>query len=159
MAIKSDQLLINVIIPTLKYLDLYSESAANLLLGTAAQESHMGTYLKQVNGPALGIYQIEPATHEDVLKNFLYYRPELYKKVGALCSAADFYGDRRQDLICNLRYATAIARCIYARFQEKLPEADDVEGLAKYWKRYYNTEKGKGTVEEFKVNYEKFVNI
>ena len=40
---------------------------------------------------------------------------------------------------------------------EKLPNSYDIEGLAKYWKKYYNTEGGKGTVEKFIEKYEKYV--
>ena len=42
------------------------QSAIDLLLGTAAQESAFGTYLRQVNGPALGAFQMEPATFKSV---------------------------------------------------------------------------------------------
>lgn len=39
----------------------YSEEAENLLMGTAAQESALGEYIRQLgNGPALGIFQMEP---------------------------------------------------------------------------------------------------
>ena len=38
-----------------------------------------------------------------------------------------------------------------------LPDADNVAELAHYWKLYYNTPEGKGTVEEFIKNYELLV--
>lgn len=67
MSINCEQLRLYVIRPTLEKIELWSEAAENLLLGTTAQESHMGTYIKQVGkGPALGIYQMEPATHKDI---------------------------------------------------------------------------------------------
>lgn len=55
----------HVVVPVLKYLEPeipYSESAVNLLLMTAAHESRGGTYLKQINGPALGVYQMDQLT-------------------------------------------------------------------------------------------------
>ena len=54
-----------------------AEYAAVLLTGsgTAAVESRMGTYLRQIGGPALGIWQVEPATHLDCWDNWLDYRP------------------------------------------------------------------------------------
>ena len=70
-----------IIIPVLSKLDMYSESAANLLLGTAAIESDMGQFLRQINGPALGIYQMEPSTHLDIWQNYLQFREEMLKKV------------------------------------------------------------------------------
>ncbi|KAF0118141.1 MAG: hypothetical protein FD149_866 [Rhodospirillaceae bacterium] len=67
-----------VIRPTLLHLGLHSPAAEALLLGTAIQESRLGTYLRQTGGgPALGVYQMEPATHEDIWTNFLAYRPDL----------------------------------------------------------------------------------
>ena len=43
---------------TLKAIDLYSDEAVSLMLGTCAQESAFGRYRRQLgNGPALGIYQ------------------------------------------------------------------------------------------------------
>lgn len=135
-----------IIEPVLKTYDLYSEAAVNLLLGTCAQESRMGYYLKQVKGPALGIYQMEPATHNDILQNMPEYR-EVEKVRPSPPSA----------LIFDLTYATILCRLQYWRFPEPLPKANDLEGLAKYWKKYYNTEKGKGTVEQFVRNYYKYV--
>ena len=35
------------------------------------------------------------------------------------------------------------------RVPKKLPKASDLEGQAKYWKTFYNTIKGKGTIEHF----------
>ena len=54
----------DVVRPVLKVMDKWSEAAENLVLGTAAKESAMGQDLRQRGGgPALGIYQMEPATH------------------------------------------------------------------------------------------------
>lgn len=49
--------------PVLRDFDLYSENAVNLILGTIAVESNMGRYYYQVNGPAIGIGQMEPNTY------------------------------------------------------------------------------------------------
>lgn len=47
-----------------------SSSAVNLLLGTAAQESAFGTYLRQIGGgPARGVFQMAPATAKDIWEN------------------------------------------------------------------------------------------
>lgn len=142
-----------IIKPTLKSIDLYSDAAENLLIGTCAQESKLGTYIKQVNGPALGIYQIEPATHKDVWENYLEFKPELANKVLLIGEKHD------ASLIVNLAYSTAIARIIYLRAPAELPLADDIGGLANYWKKYYNTELGKGKASEFIDNYRKLVGI
>ena len=152
MGIRCDQLREYVVRPVLKDLDLWSLAAENLLLGTAAQESQMGTYLHQVNGPACGIYQIEPQTHADVWTSYLRFRPELsakviqYGKAGVLAN-----------LTYSLAYATAIARIIYYRYSDELPAATDVPGLAALYKKRYNTYDGKASVQQFIDNYNKYI--
>lgn len=145
-----------VIRPTLEKIGLWSQAAENLLLGTAAHESLMGHYLRQQKGPALGIYQIEPQTHQDVWHHYLNYRKAMAGPIKQLVnSASDIPEDN--ELIINLAYATAIARIIYYRAPEKLPEADNVEGLASFWKKHYNTVAGKGSENEFITHYQQYV--
>lgn len=146
-----------VIKPTLEIIG-WSLAAENLLMGTAAQESQLGFYLKQINGPALGIFQIEPATHKDVWANYINYRPELKNKLAQIVTIKSPEW-LETHLVTNLAYSAAIARIIYMRAPEKLPDANEIEGMARYWKKYYNTDLGKGTVEEFKNNYKKLVEI
>ncbi len=160
MSIDKTQLKELIIEPVLGHLDLYSESAVQLLLGTAAAESNMGDYIKQVGGgPALGIYQMEPSTNQDVHDNYLSYRIGLKGKVNRLAFREDeslgmFQAD---EMIGNLYYATAMARIHYLRVPEALPEADDLDGLAHYWKKYYNTDFGKGTIIHFLKSWSKYV--
>ena len=66
-----------VIAPALDKLGLWSPSAEELVLGTAIVESGL-TYIRQWgDGPALGLWQVEPSTQNDLYTNFLNYRPEL----------------------------------------------------------------------------------
>jgi hypothetical protein len=140
-----------VIRPTLSKLDLWSKSAESLLIGTIAQESQAGYFLKQIKGPALGIYQIEPATHDDVWNNYLMFREELAAKVKKIANTTG-----SEELIHNLAYGTAIARIIYLRAPQALPFHKNIGEMAQYWKKYYNTEFGKGTVSAFIYNYSKY---
>lgn len=153
MSIDAKQLKLFVIVPVLAQLGLYSDSAVNLLLGTCAQESQLGTYLKQINGPALGIYQIEPNTHDDIWDNYLKYRGDLGGKILAIDSRDT------NNLITNLAYATAIARIIYLRAPDNIPAANDIAGLARFYKKYYNTPLGAATEEQFIDNYKRYVNV
>ena len=57
----------------------------------------------------------------------------------------------------NLGYATAMCRVHYRRVLEPLPGADDIPGLAEYWKQHYNTPLGRGTVGEFADKFERYV--
>ncbi len=134
-----------IVKPTLRQLQPhipYSEEAVELLVATATAESLRGTYVVQKGGPALGVYQMEPATHSDIWNNFLAYKDELYELL------EDEYTDEL-DLTANLRYATIMARLHYYRVKEPLPAADDLEAQARYWKDHYNTHLGKGTVDHF----------
>lgn len=157
MSIDCNQLRTLVVRPTLEYLGLWSQSAEELLLGTAAQESHLGTYIKQLDaGPAVGIYQMEPATSSDIWFNYLKYKQDLQVKIRELISNG-LKTSLSDHMIGNLYYATAMARVHYLRVPEKLPSAEDLPGLAKYWKKYYNTSLGRGTEKEFIDNYKRYV--
>ena len=156
-SLETDQLLELVIIPTLKYLNMDSPAAQNLLLGTAAHESAMGRYIKQIRGPALGIYQVEPATHDDIWINYLKYRPELAAKVRSLIPAFDGDIPPAENMIWDLRYATANARICYWRISEPLPDANDIPAMADYWDVHYNANPHKGFPHEFVAAYERYV--
>jgi len=148
------QLRQNVVQPVLQALDAYSKAAENLLIGTAVQESRL-EYLKQLGGgPACGLFQMEPATHDDIWTNYLAYQPDLRARIEAFAVP---HQDRHDQLAWNLAYATAMCRAHYRRVREALPDEGDVDGLARYWKRYYNTELGAGTVSEFKDKYIRYV--
>lgn len=99
--INSNELRLRVIRATLNAIDLYSPAAENLLLATCAHESLLGYFLKQHQGTALGIYQIEPATHTDLWQNYLNYRPELTTKINTLTRAYDRQPNDNE-LITNL---------------------------------------------------------
>lgn len=137
-----------VVVSALKAIGLYSEAAAELLLGTAIQESRL-QYLKQLgNGPAMGVFQMEPATYNDIWTNYLAYRPELAIKVGKL--SHKLHSD---SLATDLLFAAAMCRIHYLRVKDPLPEQGDYEAQAAYWKEYYNTYLGAGTEEEYMENW------
>lgn len=142
-----------VVVPVLESLGLHSEAAVDLLMGTCAQESQCGRYLKQLgNGPAMGIYQMEPATHRDLWENFLHHRPQLADKIAALAGRK---GPRPEEMIGNLNYATAMCRVHYFRRPEALPKT--LEGQAGYWKKFWNTSLGKGTIQQYLDNWGKYI--
>lgn len=147
------QLLTQVVQPTLTALTDEippTETAARLLMLTALHESKGGRYLKQVGGgPALGIFQMEPPTHDDIHKNFLAHRPRLQEIVFAVAGGRRTHPPSPSLLTYNLRYAAAMARVHYFRSPKPLPAADTgIKGLADYWKAVYNTDLGKGTPEK-----------
>lgn len=136
----------------LKKLDLHSEDATNLILGTIAQESGLGKFIKQLKGPALGVCQMEPFTFNDHINNYLAYNPVLKAKIREVSNCFEL---KSESLEYNLALSIAMCRVHYLRVDEALPK--DLPGYAKYWKKYYNTIKGKGTEIEFINNYKKYV--
>lgn len=147
------QLLTLIITPTLKELGLWSIPAERLILGTACQESECGRYIKQLNyGVALGIYQIEPVTHDDLWASFLSYRSDVLTRL-----IVPPNGQKRpaQDMIYDLRYATAMCRIHYLRVKEPIP--DNLPAQAAYYKKYYNTPLGKGTEDDYIRSWYRFI--
>lgn len=122
---------------------LYSRAAANLIVGTIATESHGGTYLWQLgNGPAIGIAQMEPAT-------FDWLQGKYGERYG-------FKDRQASEMAWDLKLAILLCRLRYLVVIDPLPRHDDLEGLAKYWKKYYNTIHGAGTVDGFISNYNRY---
>jgi len=133
--------------------NMYSEDAVELLMLTAATESHLGTYIKQTHGPALGIFQMEPTTLNDICTNYISYRSDLGDDVSNISGV---HYPSKLALESNLTYQILMARIHYRRVKEALPSKDNVEGMASYWKRYYNSSKGKGTVEKAVEAYKRY---
>lgn len=121
---------------------VYSEEAQELLMLTAAQESRLGTYLTQISGPALGIFQVEPYTYNDI-----------YNRVLSKRWKGSFSPDP-MSMIVNFDTSIMACRAKYLSIPEAIPK--DIEGMAKYWKKYYNTELGKGTYKEALDNYKRY---
>lgn len=145
--------LVNEVLKHLEPQIKYSLDAENLVLGTIAQESAYGKYRKQLgSGPALGICQIEPVTFNDIVSNFLKYKPELSDKIKQIAQVSEF---NPSDLYLNDRLSICMCRCAYYRQKEAIPST--IEGYAKLWKLRYNTPGGAGTEKEFIENYHKFV--
>ena len=149
------QLVLHVIRPVLISLDLSSANAEKLLLGTACVEAECGRYLVQIGGPALGIYQMEKATHDDCWENYLNLLSNtLAHKVDRWCTI-DPPDDLAPEMIGNLCYATAMARVKYLRDPAPIP--DYLGGHAAYWKRVYNSPLGAGTVQGYLQAWNRFV--
>lgn len=141
---------------TLSPAGLWSYAAEELLMGTAAQESHLGTYLKQIKGPAIGIFQCEPLTHNDLWSNYILREDKklLRDMIALVCNATvpDAYA-----LAGDLRYQIVMARVHYLRVPHPLPAADDLRGQSFYWDKHYNKNPEKGFPAEYRDNYRRYV--
>ena len=151
--IAADQLRIHIR-STLQMIELWSPAAEELLLGTSAQESHLGFYRRQIEGPARGIYQMEPVTEQDIWTNYLTYHPDLIDALHSLCGVS---GPDPLALEYNLAYQTIMARLHYRRVKNPLPPPDDLAAQADYWDRFYNCNPVKGFPHEFIANYRRLI--
>ena len=141
--INTQQLRDYVITPALSKLNSYSKAAEELLVFTCATESNGGEYIHQIQGPALGIYQCEPATHTDMWRNYIVHHS---RYVSMLTLKFNVNGvPAAERLITDLDYATAICRIHYLRVREALPDGRDPEAMYEYYKKYYNTHLGRAT--------------
>ena len=147
--------------PSWHQITRYSKECEDLMIGTYAQESACGRYIKQIVGPALGPWQMESKTHDDVWKLYINSRMKIGGTILKMCQMSN--PPAASMMIDNIRYACCMARVyyLYIDFVKKLnkPIPTTLEGQAQYWKEHYNTSQGKGTVEEYIANYKRFNGI
>jgi len=140
---------------TLQPIDLWSPAAEELLMATCAQESLMGAYRKQVNGPALGIFQMEPRDHDDIWKNYLAFRNQMSADGAKIAGKPELC--TADMLEFNDPYAIFMCRIHYLRAIKPLPDAKDLGGLWVYYKAFYNSVNGAATQAEFNRHYQALV--
>ena len=137
--------LFDTVLDTLEFCGMTcSDNVVNMIIETACVESNCGEYIKQIKGPACSIFQIEPNTAKDIIQNYIVKNKPRLQNFNRLYNANLTL---EQNLCTNLMFAVFMCRCFYLRIKEPIPST--VELRAKYWKKYYNTEKGKGTVEKY----------
>lgn len=117
----------------------------DLIMETCAVETDFGFIVKQTKGPALSIYQILPSTFRYILNDIKKKDKNQYKRIMNLYD--NRYGDT-YNYIYNVPFTTAICMMYYVNtvknLEDKIKTRTD---RAKVWKKYYNTEGGKGTVD------------
>jgi hypothetical protein len=136
-------------------------------MGTAAQESQF-RYLHQLGkGPALSLWQIEPATARDALERCpASLRARVFSFTAVL--PWDEPGSPTTEAVLdqlpgNLYLGAAMCRLVYYmkpfQFTTFGVTARSESGkwwCAGVWKKFYNTIRGKGTEDEFKDNWDEF---
>ena len=127
-------------------LDMYSIEAGELVFRTGMAESGYRVLRQVGGGPAVGYFQVEPDTALDIWDNWLIYRPvivaDLLMATG--CGNGPWSDD---EIVANIDLQIALCRLHYRRKPGSIPK--DIDGQAHYWKQWYNTPEGKGTVEHF----------
>jgi len=169
--VKIGQIRTNIIRPALEQVDLWSEAAENLLIGTGLVESNYEFIRQWPSGPAMGFWQMEKATHDWLWTDYLMRkgRQELALRILPFISSKRPTPDDLVDMVTNRNwlpdstmmcgnafYATIMCRLKYYTIPQALPGPDDIEGLASYWKKYYNTEAGAGDPDHFVQMYNEY---
>ena len=99
----------------------------------------------QVGGPALGYWQMEPATAYDVMAWAHRRRPGQARLLTEM-----MHGRPLIQALSNLpMFGALMCRVFFLRIPEPLPNWDNLTGIAQYWKDYYNTRDGAGTIQSF----------
>jgi len=143
-----------IVNPALSDLQIYSKEFAELMVFTCAVESAGGTYVKQIKGPALGIYQIEPASFTDLWVNYIVRNQHIINLL-----TLNFAVHRMPspiEMVTDLKLATAMCALFYKRYKVQV-ESCDPDVLWEPYKKYYNTPKGKSEKEKSIKAYKAFI--
>ena len=155
---KAEHLVGLIIVPALQLIDKLTPGAIALLAGTCAQETNCGQYLIQTYWNystntdtfegGLGIFQMQKNAHADICTRYLGNNPSLLAKITKAHGPIDF-----RKLTYNLEYAAIMTRLYYLQKPGSIPDYQDINGLATYYKNWYNTNQGKATIADFVKNY------
>jgi hypothetical protein len=120
------------------------KQAVPMLLETASVETNLGTYQDPTpNGAGFGLTQADQVAVIDVAYRT---RPSDVQRIKEA-----FNFNIRQLIASDLNNdplkAFVFTRCFYKLIPAQFPT--DLAGRAQYWKTYYNTESGKGTVQKY----------
>ena len=130
-----------------------SHDAMMLVYRTGLVESKYKYLSQKGSDIARGFWQCEPWVAVSLCKDYLQYRDSLMKKVANVCYLDWKYftdpteEDWKQILTTNLTAGIILCRLHYWRVPKPLPSS--LEEQARYWKNWYNTAKGAGTIEHF----------
>lgn len=144
---------LHLVRPILQRCKLYSRSAESLIIGTGLVESNFN-YLVQHPGPAVGFWQMEPTTF-----TWLTFKLSQNKDLRFRIMNVLGYGAFPTD-VNNLIYNPALA-CIMARLKywfdpTKLPGEDNIQALAHYWARVYNSKNNEEDIKRFIDLYDRY---
>jgi hypothetical protein len=121
-----------------------------ILLETAQQETHMGGFNDPTKYSAgTGITQFDKMPFYDVIRRT---RPKHIKKINETFGF-DIRKVKWRELELSPLLCFIATRLHYKLIPEAIPTT--IRGRAKYWKKYYNTEAGRGTEEEYIYNASK----
>lgn len=135
-----------IVRPALQRIGLWSPPAEALVFGTGLTETQY-EWIDQTTpgpGPAYGFWQMEEATHRDLWVSYLTYQTDLADSLRRMAGFGNVTIPPVEALHGNLFYAAGMCRVHYRRQKPPLPT--DATGMAAYWKNWYNTPQGAGTL-------------
>ena len=137
---------------SLNNLDMNSEDVSVLVFRTGMAESGYRHLSQMGSGPAVGFFQVEPATIDDTWNNYAVYRKPI---MDILKDMGFDPNNSKISVMSSIALQAAFCRLKYRRDRLPIPPAEQLCAQAAYWKRVYNTVLGKGSVEHFvKANEE-----
>lgn len=119
-----------------------NNTAVNLIVETAITETGGGTIEDKTDGAGMGVTQFDRFPFEDLRERSLRLRVKIMKNLGV-----DITKVQWDDLRYNTFLSLLFTRLQYFPFSEEIPKT--IEERANYWKKYYNTEAGKGTPQHY----------
>ena len=122
----------------------YSDNAEDLIFETGNAETGYKHLEQMGGGPAVSFFQIEKNTIKDIFDNYVVYRKPLIAclyKLGFIEEYPNF------SVMTNIAVAIAFCRIYYRRQPGSIPKKKGNRAI--YWKKYYNTEGGRGSVEHY----------
>lgn len=131
-----------IIDDTLKDAGMYTPEASDQVLGTGLVESGLHDLRQLPNGPALGPFQMEPATFNDIYYRYLLRKDKSRLKALVRTLLVPRHTDYivthpLRQLMTNMPFAVVMARIRYLMVPEPIPKTVDQQAI--YWQTHYNT--------------------
>lgn len=118
------------------------------LVMAACHESWLGKVNKQIKGPALSAFMIEPATWRDLQVSVIQPNKYLRRLQAAL------FGPVSPDMLLKSTDYAAFCACLcIGRYRKVAPMPKDPAKIAAWLKRRYNSAGGKATAQEYLRDY------
>ena len=137
--------IINEVLIRMEELDIpNTKEARDLIFETGNAETSYRHLEQMGGGPAISFWQLESNTIKDIWENYITYRKpyiQMAYELGLREGEMDFC------VMSNVALAVFFCRVYYRRQPGAIPSTP--EERADYWKEYYNTEGGKGTVKHY----------
>ena len=121
-----------------------TREAVALIYETGNAETGYRNLVQMGGGPAVSFFQLEPATIQDIFNNYVEYRQPLLEvliEIGLDPMNLEFC------VKTNIAIAICMCRFHYRRVPSAIPKTKEQRAI--YWKEYYNTNLGKGTIDHF----------